>query len=125
MAVISGKDGYASFGGTDFNEVASWSLSLESNNPSYACKATSGYKKRVAGVKDATASIEGYISGKPTAPGSSGALVLYVDSSTTYTMDAICEGYSTEVNLEDGDIVSYTSEWALKLNSGAAPTEWS
>lgn len=125
MAVISGKDGYATLDATEFNEVASWSLSLESNNPSYACKATSGYKKRVAGVKDATASIEGYVSGKPTAPGTDGALVLYVNSSTTYTMNAICEGYTTEVNLEDGDIVSYTSEWALKLDSGAAPTGWS
>ena len=125
MAVISGKDGYATFSGTSISDVTSWSLSLESNNPAYATKETLGYKKRVAGVKDATASIEGVSGDKPPMPGTLGTCVLYLDATQTYTFDAVVESATTEANIEDGEIVKWTIEMAIQGTTAGAPTEWS
>jgi hypothetical protein len=122
MAVVSGKDGYATFSG--ITDITSWSISLESNNPSYACTSTAGYKKRVAGVKDATATIEGVVGDKPPMPGTTGTCVLYIDGSDTYTFDAIVESSTHEANIEDGEIVKYTIELAVQGTTSAEPTGW-
>ena len=120
MAAVSGKDGSCSAGGY----VTSWSLSQTQNNPSYASSETSGYKERVAGVKDITASIEGKTGGTIPAPGDEVTLVLTVKTGVTFTFKAVCESVSIEGDFDEGEITSYSAEFGLRDTTTAAPTGW-
>ena len=120
MAAISGKDGSVG----SYSEITAWSLSITSNNSSYASSDTAGYKKRVAGTKDVTGSFEGKWTGS--APVDVGdlvsGLVLNLDGSQSYTLDAVVEGFTMEVDLDDGEIIGWSADFACRNTTSSAPT---
>jgi len=110
MAALSGKDGTVSLG-SSIDDATGWSISSTSNNPSYASSSTSGVKQRVAGVKDCT----GSFSAKGTcgvSAGSTAALSLTYDGTTTISLNVIVDAVNVEVDMDDGDVVGYTVDWS-------------
>ena len=111
MAVISGKDGTVSVGGS-VGDATSWSISLTSNNPSWASSTTSGYKSRVAGIKDTTGSYSAKFSAAIPSPGDEAAATFSLSGSGGYTLDIIIDAVNVEVDMDDGDIVGYSVDWS-------------
>lgn len=112
MAVISGKDGTVSFG-SSVTDATGWSLSLTSNNPAYGSSDTSGYKKRVAGVKDWSGSYSGKLNGT-TVPtlGASVTVSFSTDGTTAWSGTAVCDAVNIEVDMDDGDVVGYSVDFS-------------
>jgi len=118
---VSGKDGTASLGGN----VTSWSLTKTQNNPSYASSETSGFKKRVAGIRDITASFEGKTGGTIPDVGDEGTLTLTVKTGVTFVFGCVIASVSGEGDFDEGEITTYTAEAELQLDSSNTnPTEW-
>ena len=112
MAVISGKDGTVSVGGA-VSDATSWSLSLTSNNPSWASPSTSGYKNRVSGIKDTTGSYSAKANGTIPVPGASHASCAFtLDGSTTWTLNVVIDAVNLEVDMDDGDVVGYSVDFS-------------
>ena len=108
MAVYSGKDATTSAG----SHVTSWSASVTSNNSSWASSATNGFKDRVVGVKEATCSIEGkWDSSASFVPGTEYSLTLTA-STGTISGDFLCDSFSVEVDINDGEVVGYSAEFS-------------
>jgi len=120
MAAISGKDGNASVGGY----ITSWSLNQTQNNPSWASSETSGYKERVGGMRDVTASVEGKTGGTIPTVGASVTVTLTVATGVTFSFNGIVESVSQEGDFDDGEITSYSAELGLRDTTTAAPTGW-
>ena len=109
MAVISGKNGTVSLAG----DATAWSISLTSNNPSWASPATSGYKKRVAGVLDTSGSYSAKYNGSvPTVGAITTSAAFTLDGSTTWTLNIIVDSVNIEVDMDDGDVVGYSVDWS-------------
>ena len=112
MAVVSGKNGTVSVGGA-VSDATSWSLSMTSNNPSWASPATSGYKNRVAGIKDTTGSYSAKVNGTIPTPGTATASCAFTtDGSATYTLNIIIDSVNLEVDMDDGDVVGYSVDFS-------------
>ena len=120
MAVISGKDGSVG----SYAEITDWSLSLSSNNSSYASSDTAGWKKRVAGTKDVSGSMSGKWNG--TAQVAAGdeisGLVLNLDATQSYTMDACIDTFNIEVDIDDGEIIGWSADFSIRGTTTLAPT---
>lgn len=120
MAVISGKNGSVG----SYSEITGWSLNWTSNNPSYASSDTAGWKKRVAGMQDVTGSFEGKWDGSAevAAGDEVSGLVLNLDASQSYTLDAVIDGVSFECNIDDGEIIGFSVDFSVRNTTSAAPT---
>ena len=94
MAVISGKSGKVLIGATTLAHITNWSLATVSRNPAYASSATGGYKKRVAGVKEASGTIAFKLDlADPLTDdfteGAEVTLLLYLDAAKFYSVPAV------------------------------------
>ena len=120
MATISGKDGSVG----SYAEITSWSLNITSNNSAYASSDTAGYKKRVAGTKDVTGSMEGKWNGSmQVTPGDAiTGLALNLDATQSYTLDAVVDSFSLEVDVDDGEVIGWSADFSVKGTTTAAPT---
>jgi len=128
MAGFSGKGGKVKVDGTQAAEVTKWSFKPTSNNPAWASSTDPGYKKRVAGVKDGSGSIEAKVDRTSLFladldVGMEIELELYVethfDTSTPpvedskfYTVPAIVDSYDINVDIDGGEAVSVTIEFS-------------
>lgn len=114
MAAISGKDGKVIQGSTDITDTLGWTINKMSNNPAYASNATAGVKKRVAGVKDSNGTFTYAYQGaaEEITEGSSYTLKLYLNATKFYTVAAVIDSISANVDINDGGIVSYTANWS-------------
>lgn len=123
MAAISGKNGSvettSGSGGGDGAqaEITGWTFNTTSNNPSWASSTNPGYKKRVAGVKDATGTINGKYNAANAifdtlAPGVTATLTLKLDSGNYYTVPAIIDDFNLEVDMDNGDVVGWTANFS-------------
>ena len=113
MAVISGKDGTVSFGGSAVADCTSWSITTTSNNPAYGSCDTGGWKKRVAGIKDSSGTFTAKYNGAiAMAAGDTGSGVFTVDGTATYTVPIIIDQVQLEVDMDDGDVVGYSVDWS-------------
>ena len=117
MATISGKNGKVMVGEATVADVTHWMLTTTSNNPAYASSATGGFKKRVAGVKDAAGTIAFKLD--PAAPitddfdeGSAVTLLLYIDATNFYTVPALIDSMRLEVDIDNGDIVGGVAQFS-------------
>jgi|TARA_R110000824_G_scaffold120382_5_gene275661 hypothetical protein len=112
MAVISGKNGTVNFGGAQ-SDATGWSLALTSNNPAYGSSDTSGYKKRVGGIKDWSGSYSAKLDGTsvPVA-GASVAVSFSTDGTNTWSGTAVCDSVNIEVDMDDGDVVGYSVDFS-------------
>ena len=114
MAVISGKDGEVKIGANSLADITGWSFNTTSNNPAYASSSTGGYKKRVAGVRDASGNIAFKLNtsnpiGDEFEEGDEVTLLLHVDASNFYSVPAVIDSLSLEVDIDSGDVVGGTA----------------
>lgn len=111
MATISGKDGNVTVDGAQVCPVTNWTLSRVSANDSYNANNTGGKKARVAGVKDSSGTFEVKDSDPPVDEGDEITLVLN-NGSTDFTEEAIVDEITTEDDITDGTIVTWTVTWS-------------
>jgi hypothetical protein len=117
MAVLSGKNGTLFLGSTEITPVVNWKLVTSSNNPDYAANDTGGWKKRVAGVRDASGSLEIKASDDRNCPveeGDTPTLALHLDDSgdNYYEVPSIVDKISVDVDINRGEIVAYVVEFS-------------
>ena len=114
MATISGKSGKVMIGATALAEITDWTFHASSVNHAYASSSTGGYRKRVAGVKDASGGISFKLD--PAAPitnnfdeGSSVTLLLYLDATRFYSVPAVIDSVHLAVDISSGDVLGGTA----------------
>jgi hypothetical protein len=117
MATLSGKAGKVMIGVAELAEITRWTLTTVSNNPAYASSGTAGYKRRVAGVKDASGMISFKLDPADAITadlneGDSVTLLLYLDGSHFYSVPALVDSLQLEVDIDSGDIVGGTAEFS-------------
>ncbi len=115
MATFSGKDGKVNDGTADIADITRWTFTKTSNNPAYASSSSSGFRKRVAGVKDGSGTIEGQYQNDaaPTIDeGDEVTLKLYVDASHFYSVPAIIDSFQLETDIDRGEVVGWASNFA-------------
>jgi hypothetical protein len=117
MAVLSGKNGTLFLGGSEITPVSNWKLVATSNNPDYAANDTGGWKKRVAGVRDASGSFEIKAADNqhcPVEEGDAPTLNLHLDNTGNnyYEVPAIIDKISVDVNISKGEIVAYVVDFS-------------
>jgi hypothetical protein len=117
MAGISGKDGSVLVASTPVAEITKWTFNAKSNNPAWASSDSAGYKKRVAGVKDGSGSIEmkydpsnSFLAQADV--GTSATLKLYINATKFFSVPAIFDSYDFEVDLDDGDVVGVSADFS-------------
>ena len=112
MAVVSGKDGTVSVGGA-IADCTGWNLTMTSNNPAYASSSTSGYKNRVAGVKDASGSYSAKHNGSvPTVGTATASASFTLDGTSSFSLNIIIDSVNIEVDMDDGDVVGYSVDFS-------------
>lgn len=116
-AGFSGKDGTVKIGSTDICEVRNWKFNPKSNNPKYASNKTSGYKRTVAGVKEATGSISGAWDNANDFlavidVGTGVTLLLYTNTTKFFSVPAVIDDVSVNVDVDNGEIVSWDSNFS-------------
>jgi len=116
MATISGKDGQIKIGTTKLADITSWSLVTTAKNQSYASSATAGWKTRREGIRDATGTIRFKVDmADPITDdfdeGSGVTLLLHLDGTRFYSVPAIINSLSFEVDIDDGDVISGVAEF--------------
>ncbi|MGD0897984.1 MAG: hypothetical protein ABR915_09105 [Thermoguttaceae bacterium] len=117
MAVLSGKNGTLFLDATEVTPVVNWKLVTTSNNPDYAANDTGGWKKRAAGVRDASGSLEIKASDDghcPVEEGDAPTLNLHLDGSGNnyYEVPAIIDKISVDVDISRGEIVAYVVDFS-------------
>lgn len=113
---ISGKDGDVKISGTAICEIMKWSFNPKCNVPAYASNKTSGYKRRVAGVKDGSGSMEGAWDPATPAitvidPGTGATLRLYINATQYYDVPAVIESFKLDVDVDTGEIVKWSADF--------------
>lgn len=96
--------------------IRRYSFTITSDNKTYVDSATAGVVKRVAGTLSASGSWDEYESGTGVhvAKGTMEMLRCYVTSSAYYEFKyALITGLDNAVNVESGDIVGVTHNWAF------------
>ena len=121
MATISGKDGKVKIGSVTLADITHWTLRTNALLSSYASSATAGYRRRVAGVKEGSGTIDGKLD--PADPisddfdeGSAVTLLLYLDATRYYTVPAVIESFRLEVDIDRGEVLGWHAEFS---SSGA------
>jgi hypothetical protein len=117
MAVLSGKNGTLFLGTSEITPVSNWKFVTTSHNPDYAANDTGGWKKRAAGVRDASGSFEIKATDQNTCPveeGDTPALNLHIDNSgdNYYEVPAIVDKITVDVDINKGEIVAYVVEFS-------------
>lgn len=99
-------------------EITGWRLTKTANNPAWASSSTAGWKDRVVGVKDASGSFDYKFDATnfvPIEEGDDLQLKLYVNASKFYTVNAVIDSVSIEVDMNDGEVVGGTCDFSTQL----------
>lgn len=117
MAAISGSFGKIMIGASTAPDCTAWSWERSCILHAYASCSTSGWKKRVAGTKDHSGSLEGKFSDSDLIDdyfdeGDAVTLHLYVNTTDYYIVPARIENLSIEVDIDDGDIIPWSSSFS-------------
>lgn len=117
MSVLSGKNGTLFLGSSEVTPVTNWRLAATSNNPDYAANDTGGWKRRAAGVRDASGSFEVKATDAqhcPVEEGDAATLKLHIDASGNnyYEVPAIVDKISVDVDINQGEIVAYLVDFS-------------
>lgn len=119
MAAISGKDGRILVAGTGVAHCTKWSFNPKSNNPAWASCDTNGFKTRVGGVKDGSGSMEGkFDTAHPFYDamdvGTEITALLYINATMFYSIPAIIDDYSIEVDMNEGEVVGWSANFSTR-----------
>lgn len=117
MAVKSAKSGTVSWGGTPtlVSDVTDITISETMDPNPYASSSTSGERRRVAGISDIVGRFTCLLDAIPAgiAPGTTVALVIKSDGSTTmFTDTAYIEGVEYSVPVGGGGVISAVVTWS-------------
>lgn len=121
---VSGQRGTVQIGSSDLVETKGWKFSRKANVHTYASNTSAGYKRAVAGTKSGSGTISGaYDATDPIddhfEEGDEVTLKLYTTASAYYSVPAVIESIDFEVDMDEGDIVSWEAAfvadgaWAL------------
>lgn len=134
MAGVSGKYGkvvkWISAAEEAIVECTKWTMDRELEDHTYASCATGGKKVHVPGTEDITGTVEGVLD--PTAgpdrasgsgtlgigTGTNVTLRLYLSTVKYHEIDVFFTKFSTEVDVESGDIIRWKADW---VSNDAAP----
>jgi hypothetical protein len=106
---------------TDIGDVLMWEHTPSATGHAYNSNSTGGTKKRIRGAKDGSGQIKYLLdtdAAEPLANGDTPSLVLQVTSGKTRTVPAFIESVSTEVDVDNGGIVTHVA----KFSANGAPT---
>jgi len=123
MAVISGKDGTVTIGGSAEAAVQDWFIEPFANLDDFATNDTAGWKNRVAGVKDTTGGFN--MLDKPSFnEGDDVAFVGYTNQDI-YSQNVMIERIRVNCDMNTGAAVSFAVTFqgngALTISTGSAP----
>lgn len=116
MGAVSGQYAKIMIGSSNVVECTGWSWERSVADHAYASCATGGWKKRVAGTKDHTGSLNGKFDPTDEIEGyfDEGDLVtlkLYVSTTAYYSVPAMITSLSIETNVDEGDIIPWTANF--------------
>lgn len=111
-AGISGKSGDVKIGTTQIAEIKTWSFNPKSNNPKYSSNKTGGYKRTVAGIKEASGQMTGVFDPADQFitvidVGTDVTLKLYLNATLFYSVPSVIDDYKINVDLDTGEYVSW------------------
>lgn len=117
MTAISGKNGKVDIGATSLAEITSWTFNPTSNNAAWGSSDSAGYKKRVAGTKDGSGSVEGKLDTADEVydtldVGDSVTLKLYINATLFYSVPSLIDSFSIEIDIDDGDVVGWSADFS-------------
>lgn len=106
MAILKGKDGTVSIGGSSVGDVSSWSVSVETDTLETTAMGTGGWKTFAGSLQSWSGSVELYVDDTASVGGYTtgvDAAVVLTDgtSGNTYTGTAIVTSVSVDVGVAD------------------------
>ena len=121
---ISGKDGSVEVDGSAVLESRKWTLKRTSDNKEYASTETGGNKKRVAGIKDWSGSIDCYApegADVTISEGQAITVTLKKDATHSYAGPAIVDDIDVETDIEGGELtgvsIAFSGNGALTTST--------
>lgn len=107
-ATISGKDASGTVG-TLTTDIASWSLDYKTNSKKYASSATGGKKKTISTIEEWDMTLVIFSDGDHgLVAGSTVAVDMKTDGTKNYTGNAVIDSYTTDNDIEGGELTKYT-----------------
>ena len=123
MAVISGKDGTLTVGGSPQSHVLNWVLNVISENHAYHSNASAGSRQRTAGVKDSNGTFD-MIDTPSFEAGDEVELVLYTNQDI-WTLTALIDQVTVTAPIDAGSnvtfAVTFSGHGAAVQTTGSAP----
>jgi len=125
MAAFSGRKGSVQKNGVAIAEVLSWTFNPTSNNPSWASSSTPGYKQRKPGVKDGSGSctvkfdsssgvgVQAFLHYGAAEDEVALTLKLYLNDTLFFSIPAVIDGISYEVDINDGEVVEASFDFSI------------
>lgn len=121
MAAITGLDGDVIKDGIQVCETTKWTFEATSNNPAYGSNCSGSRKRRAAGARDATGTLEGkWDPGRPVygtgtgqfIEGSIVRLYLYINDNQYLDVPAVIDSFRWEVDMDTGDLVTWVANFS-------------
>lgn len=111
MAFISGKDGTLFVDDVEVLPITNWTIECTCAGKSYTANDTSGFKRRVVGVRDSRGSFELKLDTErnmPVCEGDNVTLELHIDDSNNnfYSLAAIVQKINLDVDIDTGTVVA-------------------
>ena len=110
MSMLSGQDGKVIADAVEVANITRWKFDTKSNTVAYASSATSGFRQRLPGVRHGSGTILFVLNAASPvqdqlAEGDEVTLRLYVDADSFYSVPAVIETLSLDVDVDSGDPV--------------------
>jgi len=104
----SSVGGSAKWGNATIPDVLKWTVNPKNETQAYASSSTAGWKKRLAGCKDLSGSIDTKVQDTgllPCKPGDKAILVLKGSAGVSFSGPAIIDDISIETDIDTGAII--------------------
>ena len=110
MPMLSGQDGKIIADSVEVANITRWKFETKSNTLAYASSATGGFRERLPGVRHGSGTVLFVLSDAAPVPdqladGDQVTLKLYVDADSFYSVPAVIETLSLDVNVDTGNPV--------------------
>lgn len=116
MSVASGQYGSIKIGASSVQECQGWEWQRSVTDHAYASCATNGFKKRVAGTKDHSGTMNGKYDLASNIEdffdeGDIVTLNLYISTTAYYIVPAMITELSVSVDIDEGDIIPWSASF--------------
>ena len=108
MPMLSGQDGKVIADAVEVANITRWKFETKSNTVAYASSATGGFRQRLPGVRHGAGTVAFVLSTdtpvqNQLAEGDQLTLKLHVDTDNFYSVPAVVETLSLDVDIDTGD----------------------